>query len=498
MAGPGNILIKVGAEAGQAIRELGSLEKSLGSTMSSSEKMGAGIKKAALPAAAALGLIAAGAVDAAKAAAEDAQAATKLAGAMKRTTDASDAQIASTEALITKLSMATGVSDDELRPAMAKLASATGDVGTAQKDLQLALDISAQSGKSMETVSAALAKAYDGKTAALGKLVPGMDQAILKSKDMTKITEELAKMTGGAATEAANTASGQYQVMQVRMQELKESIGAGLLPVMQSMLGIVNKLVMAASEHTGAIKVLIGVVAALSGGILVINGVMKVYRATQLLIAAATKAWTAAQWLLNAAMEANPIGLVTIAIAALGVALVIAYKKSETFRDIVNAAFAAVKGAAASLGGAFTALMNAASAAFNWITSHWKVALFAFGPIGVAVGLLATNFKTLQNVAMAVFGAIKGAIDAVNSAVQALAKVVSDVAGAIGKIHIPHIGLPFSLAAPPVPAVAGMSARSSSSSGVTVNVYGAIDPEGTARAIRRILDGHDRRQGRLL
>jgi phage-related protein len=59
--------------------------------------------------------------------------------------------------------------------------------------------------------------------------------------------------------------------------------------------------------------------------------------------AAASKAGAAAQWLLNAAMSANPIGLVVLAIAALVAGLVIAYKKSETFRNVVNGAFGAVK-----------------------------------------------------------------------------------------------------------------------------------------------------------
>lgn len=52
---------------------------------------------------------------------------------------------------------------------------------------------------------------------------------------------------------------------------------------------------------------------------------------------AAQKAAAAAQWLLNAAMAANPIGLVVIAIAALVAGFVLAYKKSETFRNIVQA-----------------------------------------------------------------------------------------------------------------------------------------------------------------
>jgi len=61
------------------------------------------------------------------------------------------------------------------------------------------------------------------------------------------------------------------------------------------------------------------------------------------LASTASKAYAAAQWLLNAALSANPIGLVIIGLIALGVALVVAYKKSATFRSIVQAAFAGIK-----------------------------------------------------------------------------------------------------------------------------------------------------------
>src|SRR5262245_63354127 len=104
MAGPGNILIKVGAEAGQAVRELATLDKSLGSTMSANEKMAAGLRKAALPAAAALGAIGIAAVSATKAAMEDAAAQEALAGQLERTAGATKAQVAAAEDYISKLS----------------------------------------------------------------------------------------------------------------------------------------------------------------------------------------------------------------------------------------------------------------------------------------------------------------------------------------------------------------------------------------------------------
>src|SRR5262245_491715 len=322
MAGPGNILIKIGAEAGQAIGELTRVNKSLGDTMTTSEKMGAGIQKAAVPAAIALGAIAVAGASAAKAAAEDAASQEHLAGVLERTAGATAAQVAATEDWISKVSLATGTADDELRPALEKIVTATGDVSKAQDLMTQALDISAASGKDLDTVSTALAKGYQGNTAALAKLVPGLSKGAKESKNFTVIMDELADKTGGAAARAADTATGQYKILTNQMGELQETLGAALLPVINALLPLLTRMALFAQDNATAIQILVGIVAALSAGILVENAGLKVYEALQIATKVATAAWTAAQWLLNAALSANPIGLVIVAIAALGPALV--------------------------------------------------------------------------------------------------------------------------------------------------------------------------------
>lgn len=503
MAGPGNILIKVGAEAGQAIRELGSVDKALGDTMSTHQKMAAGLQKAALPAAAALGAITVAAVDATKAAIEDAAARDKMIGVLERTTGATEAQAAAIDDWIGKLSLATGVADDELRPAMSRLAASTGDTAEAQKALQIAMDVSAATGKDLGTVAAAIGKAYDGSTGGLSRLGVGLDQATLKTKDMTLIMGELADMTGGAMTREADTAAGQYAILTNRMNELKESLGAGLIPVVEALLPLLNSAAQFAANNTTAIQVLVGVVATLSAGILVANAAMKAYAAAQVIVKAATAAWTAAQWLLNAALTANPIGLVIVAVAALGAALVVAYTKSETFRNIVNAAFQAVLGAARALAAGFQSLLAAASSAYSWITANWTKLAPLFGPIGIAIALVATHFDQLKAAASAALGAIQSAIAAVAGAIESVIAAVQRLISALGSIHVPKINLPGPFSAPILYPVGHtrsgelvLGGRAASSAGVTVNVYGAIDPEGTARTIRRVLDDHDRRLGR--
>ena len=155
--------------------------KQFGQLETKGQKAGFLIKKAALPAAAALAGLGAAAFVSAKAAAEDAAAQDKLAGTLQRVTGASTAVVASTEDYITTLSQAVGVADDELRPALGKLATATKDVGKAQDLLNIALDVSAQTGKPLEAVTTGLAKAYGGNLGALKKLIPGFDEGIILS-----------------------------------------------------------------------------------------------------------------------------------------------------------------------------------------------------------------------------------------------------------------------------------------------------------------------------
>ena len=389
---------------------------------SASGKVAGATKKAFLPAAVALGAIAAGAIDATKAAVEDAAAQDKLAGQLQRTTGATDEQVKSAEDYISALSMQVGIADDELRPALGKLATATGDVESAQKALALATDISAQTGKSLDSVTTALAKGYGGNTAALGKLVPGLDKGVLASKDMTKVTAELARLTGGAAAEAADTNAGKMRVMSVQMDETKEAIGAGLIPVMDALLPIIQDMSKFAAENTTVIKILVGVVAAFAAIIVTANIAMKVWTAVQLAAKAATLVWTAAQWLLNAALAANPIGLVVIAIAALVAALVTAYKTSDTFRKIVDAAFDAV--------------VTSAKTAFNWIKTNWPLLLgILTGPFGLAIVLIVKNWDRIEQGARDAVNGIKtamnGLMDFLNGIVERVSGVANRIANAI-------------------------------------------------------------------
>ena len=176
------------------------------------------------------------AIEGVKAAIEDEAAQNRLANALKNVTGATEDQIAAVEQQILKTSLATGVSDERLRPALQRLATATGSVSESQKLLSLALDISAATGKDVEAVSNALGKAYEGNTAALGRLGIGLSSAEIKSLGLDGTMNQLADTFKGAATVQANTLEGQIARLKVTFDETKEAVGAALLPTLQKLL----------------------------------------------------------------------------------------------------------------------------------------------------------------------------------------------------------------------------------------------------------------------
>ncbi len=179
------------------------------------------------------------AVVAVKAAAEDEAAAKRLADTLKATTGATDAQTAAVEEWISQTSIAIGVTDDDLRPALGRLARSTGDTESAQKLLNLALDISSATGKPLEGVANALGRAYDGNTTALGKLGLGLDATTLKSKPVDDIFKDLTTTFGGFAEGAATTTEGRFKSITIAMDEAKEEIGLALLPMVAKLTSFI-------------------------------------------------------------------------------------------------------------------------------------------------------------------------------------------------------------------------------------------------------------------
>ena len=209
------------------------------------------IAGAAFAAAGAAALAYAGklAVDGVKSAIADQAAQEKLALSLKNVTGATDKQIKATESYITKTTLATGVTDDELRPSLDRLARATGNVEEAQQLQQIALNASIGTGKSLEAVSNALGKAYEGNTAALGKLGVGISSAELKTMSFDQITARLADTFRGQASAQAETFAGKMQRLQVAFDEGKESVGGFILDAITPMVSaLVQRVIPAISN----------------------------------------------------------------------------------------------------------------------------------------------------------------------------------------------------------------------------------------------------------
>ena len=162
-----------------------------------------------------------------RAAADDQKAQTQLALALKNVGLARDA--ASTEQYINRLETEFGILDDLLRPAYQRLAVATKSSAESQRLLNLALDISASTGKDVNAVTTALSRAYLGNNTALTRLGVGLTKADLKTKSFEEITTQLADTFSGSASAAAQTFSGQLAILSVGAANASEIIGTGLI-----------------------------------------------------------------------------------------------------------------------------------------------------------------------------------------------------------------------------------------------------------------------------
>jgi len=240
MAGSRTLKLSILADVDDLNKKLkaanGDVEESAGKL----EKFGKVAGAAFLAAAAAAGAYAIKiGVDGVKAAIADEQSQLKLAQSLEKATGATKDQIAATETSIDKMARATGVADDQLRPALARLALSTNSTSKAQELLALALDISTQTGKPLEGVANALGKAYDGNTAALGKLGVGLSSAELKAMSFTQVQSRLSDLFGGAAAANAQTFQGRMDRLKVAFDEGVETIGTKLLPIIEALIRII-------------------------------------------------------------------------------------------------------------------------------------------------------------------------------------------------------------------------------------------------------------------
>jgi hypothetical protein len=286
----------------KAIKEFQKLE-------GASAKAQFAIKKAAVPAAAAIAGIATALTLATKAAMEDEAEQAQLALTLQNVTDASDAQVKATEDQISAMSRASGIADTDYRKALEALVRGTKDVGVAMNDMNLVMDISTATGTDSATVADALAKAYQGNFKALRTLSPEMATMIKEGASLEEVMAVLGGTFGGATAAAADTAAGKFAILKNQLDETKESIGAALLPVVEAVLPYLEKFANWAQDNPEAF----------------------LFMATAIGLVAAAIVAT------NIAMALNPFSLIAIGVGLLVAGLVIAYKKFEWFSTGVKA-----------------------------------------------------------------------------------------------------------------------------------------------------------------
>ena len=352
------------------------------------QKASFAIKKAAVPAGLALAAMGAFAFDAVKAFAEDDAAAQKLATTLQNTTKATNEQVASVENFITKTSIAAAVADDELRPALASLVRGTKDVTTAQDLLSLALDISAGTGKDLGSVSDALSKAFNGNFMALKKLDPALAELIKSGASTDEVFAALSKTFADQASTAANTTAGKMKTLSIQMGELKESIGAAVLPLVEKMLPALEKFATWAQENPKLVTILAAAMGVLAASIVAVN----------------------------IAMALNPFVAVAAAVAVLAAGLAYLWVKFDDLRPLI---LGLVTGPFGLLIAAFVYLKNVSDdvmsfvvdsfyKAFNWAKTYWPFLTgILTGPFTLAVAAVVTMRENIMTMFALIYNGIR-------------------------------------------------------------------------------------------
>ncbi len=327
-----NKLSKTTTVIGRDLKTLGTTADRVGKTMSralGAAGLGFGLAKLA-------GYL----KEATKAAAADANSQKQLALALQNTLGVNNANVAGAEKYIQKLSNTVGILDDDLRPALATAVRATGSLTKGQDLLNVALDVSAGTGKDLVQVTKAIARAQQGQLGGLQRLIPG----IKKGAD---VMGQLRKQFAGAAELAAET--DPFKRVAVIFDNLKESVGQQLLPyirefskylaspegertlknvarVLVDIGSLFGKIIGFLVNNIALIKSLIVLYVGIKLGIFAMTTAMKAYDF-------ATKLATISTKTLKLAIASTGIGLLVVAVASLATAWAEANSAQEDYYE---------------------------------------------------------------------------------------------------------------------------------------------------------------------
>lgn len=343
----------------------------------------------------------------------------KLTDAYSRFPALADVSVQSLRDLAQAQQNKTKFDGDDVAGSMAVLAQYKL-TGTQLKQLTpLMLDYAEKTGKDLPTAAADLGKALLGKGRALTEVGVKFKDAGSVTGNYNQLTAALRSQVGGFAEKEGKSAEGRAEILKNKFGDLQETVGSKLQPALIRLTDAGINMLDWMSENEGKVKAMVIGVGALAA-VMAVSTALTTAHGVALAVSAAgglrawimgTKIAAAGQWLLNAAMTANPIGIVIVAIAAMAVGLVVLYKKSETFRKIVNGAFTLVK--IAALG-----LAIAAIGAFQMMANMWmtvvggivKGAAIAFGwvpGLGPKLKTAANNMDRFKDNANASLSKVK-------------------------------------------------------------------------------------------
>ena len=357
-----------------------------------------------------------------------------------------------------------------------------------QQIVKLSADLGSFNNLPTAEVSDMIAAAFRGEYDSLQRLIPNINAARVEqealgmthkssAKDLTASEKAAATLAivqrdGAAATDdfakTSGSAANQSKILAAQWGDLSSQIGSALLPILQQVTDKLLTVVGYIKDNINWIAPLVAILGGFAVAVWAVNAATSAWAAMQAVSKVATVAWTGAQWLLNAALNANPIGLVIIAIAALVAALVWAWNNSETFRNIVTAAWNGVKAAAETvvnwfvntawpfLQAVWNGIKDGVTGVWQWFSDKWNgIRAVAQSVSDWFSGTLVPAFQNAWNVLKSAFdttvNVITGIWDRLKEAAAAPIRfVVNTVFGGVVDafnkvsdfVHGPHIDKP--------------------------------------------------------
>jgi hypothetical protein len=363
--------------------------------------------------------------DGVEAAIADEKANALLANTLRNVAGATDETIEKTLAYTRATELATGVTEDELRPSLNRLTIATGSVQKAIQLQTLALDVSAGSGKSLEAVTQALAKAQEGNTASLVRLGIGLSAAQLKTMSMDDVTKSLANTFEGASATAADTYEGKMKRLGLAFEDVRDTVGVFVLDAITPFVEtIVNKVMPALDDF----------------GTNMMDRLQPIIRAIQPVI------------------------------------------------NGLRSAFNSVRDSLASNNDELRPFFNLLKSITDFVVTYMAPAIgetlgLAFKALGKIISTIIDQFANFVDQITKIYNTIKGIIDAIKGAGSAVGNFFS------GASYSGATTPSAPMAPSPTPVAPSMPRYSYASAGTTnITVNGAIDSESTARQIVGLLN----------